>query len=203
VENLLITDRDRQIVREWFEPYKHASLAQLEKAFFKEQQYSYNIARRRMLELKKADYIKVHRDSATNRNIYMYNEDKVKPPSYHRMLVLDVLAEMRYQGWNVEVFEIEKYWHDGKYRSDAFTIFTVNDRRYHMFIEIQTSNNHHHLEKYNDLYKTGAVQQYYGKDFFPKRILLVTDRQYSNIQLDHCQVIQLDTKLNNFATVLL
>jgi len=61
---LLITERDLKLVRH-FEEYKFATINQIEKMFFRNQTYSYNIARRRLLELKKFGYIKVSRDSLT------------------------------------------------------------------------------------------------------------------------------------------
>jgi hypothetical protein len=208
----LITDRDRMIIRGWFEPYKYANLDIIQKVFFKEQQYSYNIARKRLLELKKEGYIKVDRDSITNKNLYTLNEKDIKPPSEHKLLILNILAEMKYMGFNVEHFEVEKHWiHDkGKMvYSDGFCIFTMDNRRYHYFIEVHRSNNINNLEKYDMLWDSGVVQKWYedsgySKDFYPKRILLISDREYKKeIELKHCQVIQIDSKLSNFYKVLI
>lgn len=210
----MITDRDRLWVREWFEPYKYATLEMIQKVFLKDRQYSYNIARKRLLELKKEGYIKVDRDSVTNRNIYMLNEKDVRFPSEHRLIILNVLAEMKYSGFNVEHFEVEKHWVHNKGKlvySDAFVIFTMDNRRYHYFIEVHKSNNVSNLEKYDDLYGTGVVQEFYNglgipelRNYYPRRVLLVSDREYSKpIELKYCQVIQLDSKLSNFYKILI
>jgi hypothetical protein len=208
----LITDRDIRIVREWFEPYKYADLNIIQKVFLKEWQYSYNIARKRLLELIKAGYIKVDRNPITNKNLYTLNEKDIKPPSEHKMIILSVLAEMKYMGFQIEHFEVEKHWvHDkGKMvYSDGFVIFTMEDRRYHYFIEVHRSNNINNLEKYDLLYDSGIVQKWYedsgyNKDFYPKRILLISDREFKKeIELKHCQVIQIDEKLSNFYKVLI
>jgi hypothetical protein len=208
----LITDRDVMIVREWFEPYKYATKQIIEKVFLKNQSYSYNIATKRLLEMRKADYIKVDKDRITNKNIYMLNEKDIKPPSEHRMIILNVLAEMKYMGFNVEHFEVEKHWIHEKGKlvySDGFVIFTMDNRRYHYFIEVHRSNNINNLEKYDLLYDSGIVQKWYedsgyNKDFYPKRILLISDREFKKeIQLKHCQVIQLNEKLENFYKVLI
>jgi hypothetical protein len=207
--NMSITDNDYNIIRH-LEKYKYATISHIEKIFYREQQYSYNIVRRRLAEIEKCKYIKKpYTDPESKRNVYIYNDDKIKPPNKHRLIVLDILAEMKYHGFDVEQFEIEKMWCEGKYRSDAFAVFTIPDpwdkkkRRYNLFIEVQLSNNHHHLEKYDELYKTYDVQNYLKRDFFPNRILLVSDKEYPKIELKHAQVIQLDTKLRLFPMILL
>jgi hypothetical protein len=200
------------IVREWFEPYKYATKTMIEKAFLKNKTYAYNIATKRLLEMRKADYIKVYRDDRTNKNIYYLNEKDIKLPSEHRMIILNVLAEMKYMGFQVEHFEVEKHWIHEKGKlvySDGFVIFTMDNRRYHYFIEVHRSNNVNNLEKYDALYDTGVVQKWYeesgyNKDFYPKRILLISDREFKKpVELKHCQVIQLNEKLENFYKVLI
>lgn len=196
----MITDRDMSMATH-IERFSFATIEQISKIFFKEQQYRYNLARRRLIRLKEAGYIKIFRDIATNRNIYVWNDAKSKIPSLQRLKILDIYAEMLYNGFNIEHFEVEKFWCDGKIRSDVFTIFVVKNRRYHFFIEVQLSNHHHNLEKYDKLYETGEVQKYLQKDFFP-RVLLVSNTNYSNIELKHTSVVQLNTNLDLFATIL-
>jgi hypothetical protein len=206
----LITDKDYLIIR-YLEKYKFCTIGQLEKIFYREQQYSYNIVRKRLEEMIKAKYIKEPvKNLETNKNVYIYNDKDLKPPNHHRLILLDLLAEMIYSGFNVEQFEIEKSWADGKFRSDAFAVFTIPDgfgstkkRKYHFFIEVQLSNNYHNLNKYDELYKTYAVQNYLNKDFYPNKILLISDKTYPKIELQHAQVIQLDTKLSLFPIILL
>jgi hypothetical protein len=207
----MITQRDMEIVN-YLERYDFATLKQIQKIFFRHQQYSYHLARKRLLQIQNANYIiKPERDLATNRNVYIFKKDKIKTPSQHRLLILDVLAELKYMGVDVEHFEVEKHWIDDKDKkgvySDAFAIFTMKGRRYHYFIEVQLSNSGHNLEKYDKLFETGIVQKFYSengydKEFYPKRVLLVSDREYAkDILLKHCQVIQLNTKLENFYNV--
>jgi hypothetical protein len=210
--SLLITERDTMIVRQWFEPYKYATKQMIEKAFLKNSIYAYNIATKRLLEMRKEGYITVTRDSRTNKNIYMLNEKEVKPPSEHRLIILNVLAEMMYMGFQIEHFEVEKHWIHEKGKlvySDGFVIFTMDNRRYHYFIEVHRSNNINNLEKYDGLFDTGVVQKWYeesgyNKDFYPKRILLISDREFKKpIELKHCQVIQLNERLDDFYKVLI
>lgn len=200
----MITDRDRKILSH-IEIYKYATIEQIRKIFFSKQKNGYNIARRRMNELKKAGYLIVTRDLQTNRNVYMLNERSVKPPSAHRLLLLDVLSNLYYYGFDVKVFFIEKAWMDGRIRSDAFTIFTLETdkvkNRYHYFIEIHLSNNPPNLDKYDRLYETNEVQTWLGRAVFP-RVMLVTDAEYYQ-PLKYTNVVTLPTSLDGFASVIL
>lgn len=200
----LITDRDKLIILH-LEKYKYATIEQLEKIFFRHQKNSYNIARRRMAEIKKAGYAKAVRDIETNKVVYIYNDEKCKTPDRHRIVILDVLADLHYHGFNVQLFEIEKFWQNGKIRSDAFTVFTLeNDNaknRYHYFIEVHFTNHKCNLEKYDELFDTGEVQQYLGRNVYP-RIMLVTDRKI-DYDLKHSSVIKLNSKLDDFSSIIL
>jgi hypothetical protein len=66
-----------------------------------------------------------------------------------------------------------------------------------VFIEVHISNNDTNLEKYDSLFESGEVQKLLGKNYFPQRILLVSDIDYQ-IKLKHSNIIRLDTKLNQF-----
>lgn len=200
--NIVITDRDKQIILH-LEKYKYATIEQIEKIFFKQQKHSYSIARRRMQEIKKAGYIKSNRDIETNKVVYVYNDSKSKLPDRHRLITLDILANLHYN-FNVKSYEVEKVWQDGKIRSDAFTVFTLENtkNRYNYFIEVHLSNNEPNLEKYDTLYETKEVQQYLGREVFP-RILVISDRSVVAHNVKHTKVIQLNTKLDEFASIIL
>lgn len=206
----MIVDRDQEMVKDYFEIYKYATIAQLEKIFFREQDYSYNICRRRLNELVKHDYIKVFKDTETNHNIYVINEKNIKPPSLHRMIVLDVYAELKYQGFKIFNFEIEKQWVGGKYRSDAFIQIGAKNltgdkgKKLYFYLEVMLSNNYHYLDKYDDPQLINEVKEYVknNAEHFP-RVLLVNNRESPSIKLKSTSVLQLDTKLNSFASILL
>ncbi len=196
---ILITDRDQKILR-YMEEYKYGTIEQLKKVFCTHQDSGYNIIRRRMTEIHKCDYIKIERDKNTNKLIYVWNEKKLNLPTRHRMLVLDVMANLYVLGAEIQQFDIEKMWMDGKIRSDAFTVFTANGNsnkhRYQYFVEVHLSNNPHNLEKYDSLYESGEVQTYLGRNTYP-RVLLVTDRRF-NINLKYTKVVTFNTRLDGF-----
>ena len=201
---ILITDRDQKILR-YMEEYKYATIDQLQKIFCSWQDSSYNIIRRRMTEIHKADYIKVDKDKYTNKLVYIWNDKKIKPPSRHRLILLDVLAKLHSTGAEVQEFDVEKEWMDGKVRSDGFTIFTAkpNDSkpiRIHYFIEVHLSNSPLNIEKYDRLYESGEVQKFLNRNVFP-RVLLITDRNVKNLDMQYSSVTRLNTKLEPFLSV--
>lgn len=196
----MITDRDRDIILH-LEKYKYATLEQIAKIFFRKAKQSYNIARRRMAEIRKEGYVKAIKDTEINRTVYIYNDGKTNVPDRHRLIVLDVLANLHQQGFKVQDFEVEKYWLGGKIRSDAFAVFVLEGlkNRYQFFIEVHLSNNDCNLGKYDTLFDTGEVQKYLGRNVYP-RILLITDR---NVEYNckNSKVIKLNTKLDEFASI--
>lgn len=200
----MITKRDKAILNYMCE-YKYATIKQLEKIFFKEQQYSYNIARRRMERLVQAGYVKTHKLDTNGKIVYILNdsEEKINPPSLHRLLVLDVLAELHYLGMDVQEFCVEKSWMDGQVRSDAFIVVDILDRRYRFFVEVHISNNKHNLDKYSKLYETGEVQGYISSNKYP-RVLLITDRSYKNLDcIENVDVVRVDTDLDGLVKAFL
>lgn len=195
----VITKRDKLIIN-YMSEYKYATIKQLEKIFFREQQYSYNIARRRMNVLVASGYVRTYKEENSNKIIYILNDknEKINPPNAHRLLVLDVLAEMYYLGMDVKEFIMEKEWMDGKVRSDAFAVCDIQDRRYRFFVEVHISNNKHNLEKYSKLYDSGEVQEYINSNTYP-RVLLVTDRNYKDLNdIENINVVKINTELEEF-----
>lgn len=200
----MLTKRDRKIIN-YLTIYKYITLSQLEKIFFREQGYSYNIARRRMKQIMDMGYCYSHKMKGGNKIVYILKDEssrKINPPSEHRLIVLDVLAELYNQGYEVQSFEVEKIWQNGKIRSDGYFEFIINDRLYRFFLEVQISNNKHNLEKYSKLYETGEVQYYNKSDHYPN-VLLVTDKQYNDLDtIENVNVITLPLNLECFSKIL-
>lgn len=207
----MMTDRDNQIVRFFEQPPHMANLRIIEKVFFRDQSYSYNIARERLQQIMKAGYIQAFHDEATNRNVYILNNPKVLKQriTLHKLLPREIYAEIASWGCKILKFDVEKEWAGGKYRSDGIIVFelynpsTKKMSTYHFFIEVLLSNDSPNLLRYDEIYKTGEVQSYLGYDHFPKNILLVTDRGGNIQSTERCNVITIDTKLHQLVKILL
>lgn len=201
----LITERDRRILGH-FEKYKFATIDQVRKIFFRHEMNGYNLARRRLAELVKAGYIKFEHNPAINGLVYLLNERGVKMPTLHRIILLNVLANLYYYGFDVREFTLEKSWLDGKIRSDAFTVFNLVTPdglkiRYRYFVEVNITHNPPNLEKYEKLYETGEVQKTIPGERFP-RVMLITDAN-PTIELPHVKAVILPTNLDKFVVIAL
>lgn len=200
---MAFTEKDNRIVKEWFEPYHHAWIKHIEKVFYRDNIYSYDQARNRLKAIMNEGYIKINHDVTTNRNIYMLDKSKINMPTMHRMIALDVLAELHYNSFKVEHFSTDHHWMNSKIQSDAFMVFTVgNLGRFHYFVEVQRANHDPNLEKYDILRESGEVQDFLGKQLFP-RILYISDRQTKDLKVKSTKVVQLDSKLHLFPSILL
>lgn len=193
----MLTDRDRAIYNH-IEQYKFASIEQIQKIFFKEQKYSYDIARRRLNKLVSNDYLKCSRNFITNQNIY-YLDTQYKKVSLHSIILMDFYAELCNSNAKILNFEKEKEWLDGKIRSDGFCIYEFNGYRFYNLIEVNASHNKLNLEKYESLYNTGELQESCG--VFPTIILIDDMTHKEEPTLKNIEVLHLDFYLNNFPKI--
>lgn len=193
----MLTDRDRAIYYH-IEKYKFASIEQIQKAFFKEQKYSYDIARRRLNKLVSNDYLKCSRNFITNQNIY-YIDNQYRKVSLHSILLMDYYVELLHCNAEIVHFEKEKEWLDGKIRSDGFCIYDFNGYRFYNLIEVNASHNKLNLEKYESLFNSGELQKAYG--VFPTIILIDDIKHKSEPTLQSMEVIHLDFNLSDFAKI--
>lgn len=187
------TSRDMKILQH-FDNHLYGSIEQIQKLFFYDTKSGYIIANRRLKKLKEMGYLENSMDLTSNRLIYRKKCSKVKPPSYHRVLVLDIYAQLFSFGYDIKYFKAEKEWLGGKYRSDGFIIIYAIDRIYRFFIEVQLSNHDPNLTKYNDLLQTGEVQKEFNCKVNPN-ILLISDKHYDSIDVNQVRVIQVPTNL--------
>lgn len=199
-----MTNRDNDITIH-FENYWYGTISQIEKLFFSDIDSSYVIANRRLAKIVKAGFIRPLFDEATHKVVYKLNDKtkKIPDPELHRILVLNVYAELAYYGYEIEYFKAEKRWCDGKFRSDGVIVFKVNGRRYRYFIEVQLANHDPNLPKYDDLYITGEVAKELHSEYYPD-VLLVSDRNYkTEFNLKFAKVIQVDTKLHQLSKIIM
>jgi hypothetical protein len=193
----VLTERDRNIYNH-IERYNFASIEQIQKIFFKEQKYSYDIARRRLNKLVSNDYLKCSRNFITNQNVY-YTDTQYKRVSLHSMLLMNYYAELINCNAEIQEFEKEKEWLDGKIRSDGYCVYDFNGYRFYNLVEVNASNNKLNLEKYESLYSTGELQKAYG--VFPTIVLIDDVSHKKEPSLERIEVIHLDFKLNDFAKI--
>lgn len=196
----MITDRDKELI-EHFMKYKYATISQLEQIFFKDAQYSYNICRRRLKELRFNNYIKVEKNTEINKNIYMLNRDNVKLPSTETIMALDVYAKLKELDFNIVDFKVNKSWGETGIKTKGFFIFTVEKRRYSFFLEINNLKNEIDFEKYLRLKESGEVQKYLNRDFFPK-LMILTDYNIEN-KINEINTVEIKTNLSNLAHILI
>lgn len=212
------TDKDLMIVDTWFKKYKYATIPMLQKVYYQNQSQGYKIVARRLTQLAKSNFIKIFKDGDYNRNIYVYNDDKPKVPSEHRLIVLNLLAELKALGFTLLNFEVEREWVDRKYRSDAFISFGADyigdqgegkGKKYYFFVEVMTNDNHssNRIDKYDAIYENhlDEVQQCITgkpKDYFPD-VLLIADRHFGNLKLKHTNVLQINLNLDRLSSILL
>lgn len=195
----MITERDKEII-EYFAKYKYATINQLEKIFFRDAQYSYNICRRRLRELRFKEYIKVEKNVEINKNIYMLNRDFITMPGTETIIALDVYAKLKELDFNIVDFQINKSWGDSGIKSKAFFIFTVENRRYTFFLEVNNLKKELDLEKYVKLRESGEVQKYLSRDFFPK-IMVLSDVDIEGYK--DLKMTKVNTNLSNIAHILI
>jgi hypothetical protein len=193
----VITDRDREMLN-FVDNYGCITIHQAELMFYKNTNFGYDLARKRLNYLVNIDWLKSYRDKASNLKVF-YNDKKY---TYHRILALDYYANLVSLGAEMSFFKTEFEWVNGKIRSDAFVGFIFNNKPYWQFVEVITSHNDLNLEKYETLYDTGEVQKLcLGK--FPPVILIDNVNRKKDIELQKTKIIKLDFKLNDVAKVLL
>lgn len=194
----MITDRDRNIFNH-IERFNFATIEHIQKCFFREQKYGYDVARRRLNLLVKHEYLKCSRNYATNQNIY-YIDATYKKPSLHAILLMNYYSELVFNGGNVVQFEKEKEIAGGKVRTDGFCIFEFNGYKYYQVIEVHVSHNKLNLNKYEDLeVKNDLLQICNG--ILPNLVLIDDVMRKSVADIKDMDIVHLDFTLEGFPKV--
>jgi hypothetical protein len=195
------TSRDMRILTH-FDNHLYGSIEQIQKLFFEDTKSGYIIANRRLKKLKEMGYLENSMDLTSNRLIYRKKHPKVKPPSYHRVLILDAYSQLSALGYDVKYFKAEKEWLGGKFRSDGFIVINAIDRIYRFFMEVQLSNHDPNLSKYDELLSTGVVQKEFNCKINPN-VLLISDKHYEDMNVNQCRIIQVPTNFNQLSKFLM
>jgi hypothetical protein len=194
----MITERDRLIYNH-IDRYNFATVEQIQKIFFREQKYGYDVARRRLNLLVKNEYLKATRNYATNQNIY-YIDGAYKKISLHSVLLMNYYAELAHNGAEILTFDKEREFSGGKVRTDAFCIFIFNGYKYYQVIEVNSSHNKLNINKYEDKeIKTELLSL--CNDVLPNIVLIDDSIKNSTLEVKDMEVIQLDFNLDAFPKV--
>lgn len=194
----MITDRDRSIFNH-IEKFNFATIENIQKCFFKEQKYGYDVARRRLNLLVKNEYLKCSRNYATNQNIY-YLDAAYKKPSLHAVLLMNYYSELVNSGANVIHFEKEKDIYDGKVRADGFGIFEFNGYKYYQVVEVHVSHNKLNLEKYKDEEVRNDLLKICN-GVLPNLIVIDDVIRNSTVEIKDIELVHLDFTLEGFPKV--
>lgn len=157
----MITDKDTIIIKH-AEAYGFITVRQMVTLNYKHLAFGYDYARRRANKLVANGYLFKQKNYSTNETIYTI-ENKSTKISLHRRLIYDFYTEVCSMGANIEIFQVEPIWRDDvnkKMSSDAFIVFTVDNTRYYMCLEVNTSNNNvnNTINKYEKFINEGVIQ---------------------------------------------
>lgn len=183
----MLTDKDKDVLRH-IETFKFVTIKQVQKLFYNELNHGYDYARKRLNKLVEAKYIKKYKDYSTNQLIFLDPEAKTRP-SYHRVIVLDLYAELVSMGAEFEYFNVEEQWLNGAIRSDSYMIYTYEGYRYYDAVEVNLNKNKLNMNKYNELLYSSNCERI-------PRVVLVDSVKHEEIDIDEdIELIQIDYEL--------
>jgi hypothetical protein len=166
--------------------------------FYKEDKYKQDVARRVLNRLVTNKDIVVNKNQYGKELIYQFKKNVV---SDHKYYLLNLYAEINNLVNEVEYFKLEETWSLSNRRSDAHIIFNniINgqDSLKSYLIEFDKFHKTNPIEKYNQIYNSGEVQEWYTvrqgvKDYFPDVIIVNYSGKCSSSDRDDYNIIGLD-----------
>jgi hypothetical protein len=200
----MLTERDRLIVAH-VERFGFITLSQATELVFNKQKYGYDVCRKRMQKLITSEYLKSILNQDTNEKIFFDASKSIKRMSLHRMVLMNYYVKLIAAGVDLKIFDIEKQWQDGKYRTDAFCVFDFQDFTFCQLIEVHCSptTSYLNLIRYEKLFETGEVQKI-CKGYFPTIISIDDVNHKKELNLKHeIKVIRLNFELEGFGRIFL
>jgi len=200
------------------EKYGFLTIAQAYSIWFNDRKYGYDLARKR---LNNCIFLKQIKGYKPVGNIYaekiFYIESKYSQPTKSMIISMNIYAELIRQGAGMIHFKREENWINGKYRSDAFTIVSLNNSIYSACIEIidttKLSYSVHKktlINKYEEIYeddetvkKLMDITNLTRKFTEPKLIIIAEVLPKQLIEIDGIDIVSLDyslLKLNQIFT---
>jgi hypothetical protein len=189
----MITERDKQILGHVCN-YGFITIEQAHKMIYPNIKRGYEYARQRIQYLCKIEKkLKPIHDTATKTKMFLDISDNKRNISLHRIYTMNLYCNLVGIGADIEEYEIEKEWSDGKVRSDAFCVFTFGGYRFRLLVETNTSNNKINLEKYDSV--KDEILSACGNKL--PRIVLIDDRDSKSYSTKVYQVVRLDYNMSN------
>lgn len=192
----MITERDRMIIKHIGE-HGFITLKQACDIAYNTLGYGYDYARRRFKKLIEHSGVKVKKSKLLDINIY-YFDDRYNNPSYHRVLRMDYYCKLLSCGAEIEYFDKEKKWLDGKVISDAVCIYKIGNSRIYNLVEINTGNNKLNLKRFENIIQEFKDQ--YNTDLIPT-IILIDDTRHKIYDTNLFYIIRIDYNMSNFGEV--
>jgi len=197
----MITENDRKILRH-IEDYKFITIDQARQIAYPAMKRGYEYARTRLQRLAKIEKrLKIIRNTALKLNLFIdINADVKKiPNSPHKIYLMDFYCKLIENKVNVERFDTEKEWSNGKYRSDAICIYSYGGFRFKNIIEVNKSNNTLDLERFDEV--VDEIKQ--ECDGQIPRMILIDGRTHRKYNTKVYPIIRVDYNMNNFPQIFL
>jgi len=212
----MLTSRDKLIVYH-VEKYGFVTIAQAYSIWFGSKRYGYDLSRKHLAKIEAEGYLKSYRPTSTamyTKKIY-YIEAKYATPNKSMVIAMDVYAELIRLGAGMIHFKREEQWFEGKYRSDAFTIVSLNNKIYSSCIEIidttKLSYSTHKkalISKYEEIYEDDEpvnklidITNLDRKFSNPKLIIISEIIPKQPIEINDVEVIFIDYSLRKLSQI--
>jgi hypothetical protein len=166
--------------------------------FYKEDKCKLDVARRVLNRLVDNKDIVANKNSYGRELIYQFKKNTV---SDHKYYLLNLYAEINNIVTQIDYFKLEETWSLSKRRSDAHIIFHNNVNGKLDFnsylIEFDKYHKTNPTEKYNSIYDTEEVQEWYKEnqdeeDYFPDVIIINYNGQCIKSDRAEYKIIGLD-----------
>lgn len=161
---MYLKQRDREILQ-FIQDYKSITVNICSKIHFRKSKYNYIEASRRLKIMHKNGVIKRTRSKHTSEFIY-YND---KPLSPHDIHILEVYAELIFNGLEILNFEQQRPFLEETYFVDGFIEFAApakNGKRQHHSILYEIDLSHASgFDRTIEIYESRDMQTYFMKEY--------------------------------------
>lgn len=195
----MITERDRDIINFIYD-IGYASINHIADMFFPNQNYNYDLARKRLKKIKEnSNYLKCIRNYDTNQLVYLPYESKLKNITKHKTVALNYLCGLKKLGCVMQKIELEKSFNN--IIPDIFISFEFNGYRYYQLVEVQLRHDFVDINRFDNV-MDNILQE--TNNIVPNVVIIQnTGKDYSKENKTPMDIIQLNLKLDDIAKVLI